>query len=373
MDKGLDIYALRVWLAAHAALYASPRRLNKLLRTCLRGAPHQHWNASHSRLLLDSLAFAGVGARWDLADRALTWARSDGREIITLASSRYPRALREIACPPPVLFLEGAARALDRPQIAIVGSRKASRASRDFAYQLARELVDLGAGITSGLAYGIDAAGHEGALAARGWTAAVFGCGIDRVYPVRHRALSERVRGYGVLVSEFPLGTPPRGIHFPQRNRLISGLSIGTVVVAAAERSGSIITARYALEQGREVFAVPGAVRDPFARGCHELIKQGAKLTASITDLTEEFPFGTFGADPATIDISISKSSGDNDLPLQAHEAAALNALGWAPFTIDEMVECTALTAQEVSSMLSSLELCGMIEVQASGTYIRVR
>ena len=145
------------------------------------------------------------------------------------------------------------------------------------------------------------------------------------------------------------------------------------MVVAADKRSGSIITARYALEQGREVLALPGAVRDPFAQGYHALIKQGAKLTASIADLTEEFPLGTFGAAPASIDISLSTSSVDNDLPLQPHEAAALNALGWAPFTIDEMVECTALTAQEVSSMLSSLELCGMIEAQASGTYIRVR
>lgn len=212
------------------------------------------------------------------------------RHIITIFDPNYPALLREIPAPPIVLFAQGNFNAVDNPQIAIVGSRKASHYGLDAAFQFARMLGVRGFTITSGLAAGIDGSAHRGALANGSATVAVYGCGIDRVYPRRHRDLAEEICVQGVVISEFPIGSPPRPYHFPHRNRIISGLSFGTLVVEAAAKSGSISTAIHALEQGREVFALPGSIRNPLSAGCHQLIKQGATMVTEINDVIDQLP-----------------------------------------------------------------------------------
>jgi DNA processing protein len=225
--------------------------------------------------------------------------------------------------------------------------------------------------ITSGLAYGIDAAAHRGALSAGGPTIAVFGSGIDRIYPRRHEALAEQIWQTGALITEFPLGSPPRAHHFPRRNRVISGLTRGTVVVEAAASSGSLITAMQALDQGREVFAVPGSIRSPLSRGCHALIKQGAKLVESAADILDEI--GHF-AEPDTGVRPRVAIGGDSDQDLSdvgRKEAVLLHACGFEPTTIDALVSRSGLTANEVSSMLLTLELKGHIESCSGASFVR--
>ncbi len=216
--------------------------------------------------------------------------RDGERGIATLAlgDAAYPPLLAAIADPPNPLYLRGDAAALRHPHVAIVGSRQATRAGRDTAVRFASALARAGFGVVSGLAYGIDAAAHDGALAADGLTIAALGTGVDICYPARHRALAERIAARGALVSELPPGTPPQRLHFPRRNRIISGLCLGVLVVEASLRSGSLITARLALEQGREVFAVPGPVSSPLSRGCHALIRDGAVLVESADDVLAE-------------------------------------------------------------------------------------
>ena len=201
---------------------------------------------------------------------------------MTLHDARYPELLKQIADPPSILFVQGDVSLLAKWQIALVGSRNPSASGRDTAYEFSRYLAQDGITINSGLAMGIDAASHQGALAAGGKTIAVIGTGLDRVYPAKHRELAHEIASTGAIVSEFALGTSPRAENFPRRNRIISGLSLGTVVVEAAVKSGSLITARMAMEQGREVFAIPGSIHNPLARGCHQLIRQGAKLVENI-------------------------------------------------------------------------------------------
>lgn len=229
----------------------------------------------------------GVKLRWDIADRALKWEESPDHHLISVDDACYPVLLREIAVPPPVLFVAGSVEFLTHAQIAIVGSRKATKPGCEFATDIACELAAFGLVIISGLVFGIDACAHWGALKA-GVTIAVLGCGIDRIYPSRHQGLALEISRSGAVVSEFPLGAPPRKHHFPQRNRIISGLARGTIVVEAAKRSGSISTAMHAAEQGREVFAVPGFPRNPMSKGCHLLIAQGAKLIECALDVVDE-------------------------------------------------------------------------------------
>ena len=227
------------------------------------------------------------------AERAAPAARA-----VALGAADYPGMLAEIADPPDPLYLRGNAGALAGPHLAVVGARSATPQGRQTAARLASELAAAGLGVVSGLARGVDAAAHAGALAAGGVTVAALGTGVDVCYPARHRALAERIAATGALVSELPPGTPPRPGHFPRRNRIISGLCVGVLVVEAAERSGSLITARTALEQGREVFAVPGSVRNPLSRGCHALIRAGAVLVESAADVLAELrgPLGALGA-----------------------------------------------------------------------------
>jgi len=218
----------------------------------------------------------------------LAWLSETGHHLVTWADTDYPPLLREIPAPPVVLYVIGDRQSLSHPQFAIVGSRNPTPMGRENAQAFAKTLAGAGLTITSGLALGIDGAAHRGALDAGGKTIAVVGTGLDRVYPARHRDLAYAVVQQGALVSEFPLGTPPKSENFPVRNRIISGLSLGTLVVEAAVQSGSLITARLATEQGREVFAIPGSIHSPQARGCHALIRQGAKLVETAQDILEE-------------------------------------------------------------------------------------
>ena len=225
---------------------------------------------------------------WQAADQDMNWLAQPDNHLLPVTDPRYPAQLKTIPDPPTALFVHGDPDMLSTPQIAMVGSRNPSSGGARTAHDFARHFAACGLAVTSGLAMGIDAACHQGALAANGITIAVTGTGLDRVYPASNRELAHQIVGRGALVSEFPPGTPPRPGHFPRRNRIIAGLSLGTLVVEAALKSGSLITAQQALEQSREVFAIPGSIHNPLARGCHLLIRQGAKLVETANDVLEE-------------------------------------------------------------------------------------
>jgi DNA processing protein len=304
-------------------------------------------------------------------EAAAAWLAQPGRHLVTWLDADYPRLLREIADPPVLLYVHGNRSLLSSIQLAVVGSRNPTPAGRENAQAFARTLASGGLTITSGLALGIDGAAHRGALEAGGATIAVTGTGLDRVYPPRHRELAHDIAARGALVSEFPLGTPPRAENFPVRNRIISGLSLGVLVVEAAEKSGSLITARLSTEQGREVFAIPGSIHSPLARGCHKLIRQGAKLVETAQDVIEELgALATFAAPrlPAN-DIDAASTCA---VELAESHSRILDCLGHDPATVDALVERSGLTAQAVSSILSELELRGLVAIQGGGRYVRM-
>lgn len=301
------------------------------------------------------------------------WLESAGLQLIGCDSERYPPLLRQIPSAPAALYVRGDPAALHSAQLAIVGSRNptagGARTARDFAAFLAHQ----GLAITSGLALGIDAAAHEGALAAQGRTIAVLGSGLDRLYPPENGALAERiVAGGGTVLTEFPPGTGPHRENFPRRNRLISGLSLGTLVVEAARHSGSLITARLAGTQGREVFAIPGSIHNPLTRGCHELLRQGAKLVETGADILSELEIPLINQD-------LMQSAGHQ--PPAAEGAPGLDkdyeilldALGFEPQSIDVLVDRTGLPSPHLASMLLILELEGRVESHAGGRYVRIK
>jgi DNA processing protein len=293
--------------------------------------------------------------------------------LLTITDPLYPELLRQIPDPPAWLFLKGDPDLLHHPQLAIVGSRNPTRGGRENATEFSRELAGQGLGITSGLASGIDAAAHEGALAANGITLAVVATGLDRVYPASNRELAHRIADSGLLVSEFPPGTEPRPGHFPSRNRIISGLSLGVLVAEATEKSGSLITARLATEQGREVFAIPGSIHNPLARGCHRLIRQGAKLVEQASDILEELaPFITARTPADTGAIPDSASAAEEEQPDEEY-TKLLEIVGYDPISIDEIIRQSGLTAAEVSSMLLLLELQGHVESFSGNRFCRIK
>ncbi len=305
---------------------------------------------------------------WRAVESDLAWLAQAHCHAITLQDAAYPPLLKEIADPPLVLFAQGAAHLLASKQLAIVGSRNPSAAGEMIAAGFARHLTEVGLTITSGLAIGIDAAAHRGALQGNGRTIAVAGTGLDRVYPARHRELAHEIMERGVLLSEFPPGTPPRPENFPRRNRLISGLSLGTLVVEAALQSGSLITARLAAEQGREVFAIPGSIQNPLARGCHALIRQGAKLVETAQDILEEL-----GALAAWENAAAEPGTAESPMMDQSPELRnLLHHFGFEPTAVDTLVERSGLTAEQVSSMLVVLELHGQIASAPGGLYTRI-
>ena len=302
----------------------------------------------------------------------LEWLAESGNHLIHPQSEFWPELFRELDDAPAILYLRGKPESLHLPCLAIVGSRNPTRGGVMNAYEFARYMGAQGFGIVSGLAQGIDTAAHKGALDAGATTIAVLGHGIDRVYPAANRELAHRIAINGALISEYPLGTHPRKEHFPERNRLISGLSLGTLVVEAAKRSGSLITARLAAEQGREVFAIPGSIHNAMSRGCHQLIRQGAKLVESAEDILSELgPLVTHLMQNA--DEESQREIADATLPRRDDEYEKLLAvLGHDPATVDDIARQSGLTIGEVSSMLLILELEGEVEALNSGLYARL-
>ena len=290
------------------------------------------------------------------------WLDDPTNHLLPITDPAYPALLREIADAPPLLFVRGDPGVLSAAQLAVVGSRNPSRGGCDNARAFSDHLTQAGLVITSGMALGIDACAHEAALDAGGKTIALAATGLDRVYPAAHRALAHRIAEQGALMSEFALGTPPRRENFPRRNRLISGLSLGVLVVEAALKSGSLITARLAAEQGREVFAIPGSIHSPQARGCHALIRQGAKLVETAQDVLEELgALAQFVATP--VDVAARASSAPPDPAQQA----LLDIIGYDPIEIDTLIVRSGLTAGTLSSMLLHMELRGLIEARPGG------
>ena len=296
------------------------------------------------------------------------WLAGQGHVLVTPEDAVYPPALRETEDAPLALFTRGDPETLAWPGVAVVGSRRPTPAGREFAAELGRELAGAGLVVVSGLALGTDGAAHQGAVAAGGPTVGVLGCGPDRIYPRRNAELAEAVAGAGAVITEFPPGTGVARGHFPRRNRIIAGMSLGTTVVEAAPRSGSLITARLAAEAGREVMAVPGPVRSPTSRGCHQLIRDGAKLVEGIHDILEEVATSAAAAVPEV-------AAGDGDAVPEGLEPEArglLECLGFEPETVDSLVERSGLTPDTVSAMLIRLELHGVVESAPGGRFSRV-
>jgi len=337
--------------------------LAQLLRAF--GDPSAILNASRSHLtavapaaavsrLLEPLPAASLAA-------IRAWLGEPDNELIAWDDPDYPRALLELGHAPPVLYFVGRRELLNRPALAIVGSRNATPQGLDNARAFARALADAGLTIVSGLALGIDAAAHEGALDGSGSTLAVVGTGLDRVYPARHRELAHRLAVNGGMLSEFPPGTPARASHFPRRNRLISGLARGVLVVEAALSSGSLITARYAGEQGREVFAIPGSIHSPLARGCHKLIREGAKLVETAQDVLAELGLGD-RAGPLAPTAAVEEGGPD---------AALLGALAADPADLDQLAARTGLSIEALCANLLALELEGKVAALPGGRWQR--
>jgi DNA processing protein len=339
-----------------------------ILRLLDHFEPDQVFSASRASLRAlgfnENIVDALQNPDWALVDQDMEWLDQPENHALTLRDDGYPPRLKEISNPPPVLFVKGHVDLLSEPQIAMVGSRNPSPVGLNTAIEFAQTLVTAGFVITSGMALGIDAASHQGALNVNGRTIAVAGTGLDRVYPARHKQLATQIVEHGALVSEFPLGTTAKANHFPRRNRIISGLSIGLLVVEAAQQSGSLITARLALEQNREVFAIPGSIHNPLARGCNALIRQGAKLVETAQDIFEEL--GQYNQSPIVQVPEI------NQMLLDLEQQNLLKLIAYNPTTVDILVQESGWSAEVVSSMLLVLELQGYIAAAAGGSYFRI-
>ena len=352
------------WLRLGLVAELTPSGFRKLLATL--STPEAICAADRATLarsVSDEVAAAiARGPDPERLDTTLRWLEDPANQVVTFADDAYPRLLLEITDPPPLLYVKGDPDLLDRASLAVVGSRNATQQGRANAQAFSQELSEGGFTIISGLALGIDAAAHIGGLAAASSSIAVVGTGLDIVYPARNRELAHRLAREGALVSEFTLGTPALASNFPRRNRLISGLSRGCLVVEAALKSGSLITARYALEQGREVFAIPGSIHSPLSKGCHLLLKQGAKLAENSRDILEEL-----GAVVHERDRTIGS---DDDV---AHGNPVLAALGFDPLDLDTLCERSGLTPESASAMLLTLELEGVVDRLPGNKFQRVR
>ena len=368
-DNDPSYESLTNWLALLHAPRLGPRGFVKLLEQY--GGSPQTVIASREELapsLRDYLHSPDTAA----IERDLEWlGAKNGRHILCIDSPLYPPLLRTISDPPPILFVAGDPACLGQPQIAMVGSRNPTAGGCEHAQAFAADLTRAGLLITSGLALGIDAAAHRGALLAGGKTIAVTGNGLDSIYPVRNKALAGEITQYGAIISEFPPGTPPLAANFPRRNRIISGLSVGTLVIEAAIRSGSLITARLAAEQGREVFALPGSINNPMAKGCHRLIRDGATLVETSANIIEELG-SLLGALNDEEDVPISADSENKPIMSKNEQTHPIfDHLDHDPVDIDTLVERSGLTAEQVSAILLALELHGSIEALPGGRYCR--
>jgi len=355
--RDLDADELSAWLRLTATAQVGRTAVRRLLSAF--GSPQAVLDAGEARRReVVSAAAAKALSRPDerhdaLLAATLAWLRHDRgppRRLVVLGDAGYPQAWLESPDPPLLVYAVGRIELLQATSLAIVGSRHGTPQGRENAAAFARELGSAGLTIVSGLALGIDSAAHAGAIDTRGGTVAIVGTGLDQVYPRRHADLASRIADRGLIVSEYSLGTPPLREHFPQRNRLIAGLTRGTLVVEATLQSGSLITARLALEAGREVFALPGSIHSPQARGCHALIKQGAKLVETVQDVLGELQWGA--SSPAT-------PTAEPAVPETPHPL--LDAMGPDPIGLDELVARTGWGAAELSARLLELELEGRV------------
>jgi len=326
-------------------------------------------NFGLTKKTIDSL----INPQWQLIEQDLDWLKDPRHHFITMQDFAYPPLLKEIPDSPLALFVEGDPQILSSPQLAIVGSRNPSHTGMDNAYDFAKYLAQAGLIITSGFACGIDTQSHRGALAGNGKTIAVMGTGLDKIYPAQNRVIAKEIPSQGgALISEFPIGTPAKAENFPHRNRIISGLSAGTLVVEATIRSGSLITARLAIEHGREVFAIPGSIHNPLARGCHALIRQGAKLIETAQDILEELgPLASVAVTKfcdKNIEVAEIKKFSANKL--DSEYLKLLEYIGYETTSVDVLVERSGLKTNNVSSMLLILELEGHIKCTPGG-YIK--
>ena len=330
----------------------------------------------------DAAALASLGLTTSARDSLLApdlariaadeaWLDAAGVTLLPATDPAYPPLLAQLPDAPAVLYVRGDVSVLAEPQIAMVGSRNPTAGGRDTARAFAAQFARAGLGVTSGLALGIDAASHDGALAAGGVTTAVLGCGLDVIYPADNRALAERIVRSGAVISEFPPGTAPLRAHFPRRNRIIAGLSAGTVVVEAACRSGSLITARLAGAAGREVFAVPGSIHNEMVRGCHELIRQGAKLIERVEDVLCELKISLADQLVAASSTTIVGARPDTPVLDKAYKIL-LDALAFEPASVDSLIERTGLNSESIASMLLILELDGHVAPHPGGRYSRM-
>lgn len=360
------------WLALLRAPGIGPVRYRQLLERFAKPRAVFEQNAGElaaAGLISQQTARYLSDPDWAAVEKDLSWLAQPGHHALTLHDPAYPSLLREIHDPPPVLHIAGTPSRLSSRQIAVVGSRNPTQAGQELARDFAMELTRHGFTVTSGLATGIDAAAHHGALAAGGCTIAVAATGLDRVYPARHQGLAADIEQGGAVISEFPHGSPPLPESFPRRNRIISGLSLGTLVVEAALRSGSLITARFALEQGREVFAIPGSIHNPCARGCHALIRDGAKLAEDINDILEELGPVAAGDRPLM--------SGHSPLAAEINPApgetfgAVLRHIDYEPTSIDTLIERTGYPAELLCPILLELEMTSHIRPAPGGAYVR--
>ncbi|HTP40571.1 MAG TPA: DNA-processing protein DprA [Steroidobacteraceae bacterium] len=337
------------------------------LRALLAAPPHLLREAGFAP---STIAWLGAPDRERVAADC-RWLGATGTRIVHCLAADYPPLLQEVPDAPATLYVQGAPDCLLAAQLALVGSRNPTAVGRRTAYEFSASLTRAGLVITSGLALGIDAASHEGALDAGGRTVAVLGSGLDCLYPPEHRPLADRIAAGGALVSEFAPGTPPLKAHFPRRNRLISGLALGVLVVEAARHSGSLITARLAGEQGREVFALPGSIHNPLARGCHQLLKSGAKLVEEVGDVLVELRI-PFSKQQLEHPPAGGLQSGAEAPTLDKDYKILLDALGFEPAGMDALVERTGLQSHSVASMLLILELEGRVAPHPGGRYLRL-
>ena len=375
--------SLRNWLALTHVPNLGPVGIHSLLEsfenaTAIFAAGSSTWRqAGVSEKLIDRLK----APDWYKVDADLKWAEQDNAYILTLDDPRYPSLLKSIQGAPPLLYILGQPEILSLPQVAIVGSRNPTHAGIDIAHDFAAHLTQVGLTITSGMAMGIDAAAHRGALDTiqsgingHGFTVAVTGTGLDRVYPAKNRDIAHKIAENGVLVSEYAPGTPPLPANFPRRNRIISGLSMGVLVVEAALQSGSLITARLALEQDREVFAIPGSINHPLAKGCNSLIRQGAKLVETADHILEELDgFVKMLGESSDISQISGEKIGEKENNfmdnVDADYQQVLKCVGFEPTSVDKVVERSGLTADAVCSMLLVLELQGYVKALSGGYY----
>lgn len=359
------------WLRLDGARGVGLRTAHLLLAAF--GSPRAIFEAGHAALaahagpaLAGALCAPPSRQTRERIDATLAWLRAPAHHVLALGDAAYPRALANIPDPPLLLHISGRIDLLARPALAIVGSRNATVQGKANAAAFAAALSDAGVCVVSGLALGIDAAAHEGALRGAGSTIAVVGTGADLCYPARNRALAERIADAGCIVSEYALGTPPTSGNFPRRNRIISGLSSGVLVVEAAARSGSLITARVAAEQGRDVFALPGSIHAPLAKGCHQLIRDGARLVETVDEVLEALQVSPLAS------ASLSASGAAHALPTETDCTDLLAQLGHGPLDVDDLLERLGADIGQLSMGLLALEMAGMIERLPGGKVQRV-